>query len=85
MGIKNRTQLRNEVEKPLRLGLGHYGGVERLELAAEVVTHERRERWLQRDNQDETSASIKVRGTADVMMEGGRSPTGGIRSASAWP
>jgi hypothetical protein len=38
---------------------------------------------LQRGNQDETSASIKVRGTADLMMQGGRSPTGGIRSASA--
>ncbi|MDQ0445511.1 hypothetical protein QO016_005042, partial [Methylobacterium persicinum] len=32
---------------------------------------------VQRGNQDETSASIKVRGTADLMTQGGRSPTGG--------
>jgi hypothetical protein len=38
---------------------------------------------LQRGNQDEASASIKVRGTADPMTQRGRSPTGGIRSASA--
>jgi hypothetical protein len=38
---------------------------------------------VQRGNQDETSASIKMRGTADLMTQGGQSPTGGIGSASA--
>ena len=50
---------------------------------ADGGTQHFRDDALQRGNQDETSASIKVRGTAGLMTQGGWSPTGGIRSASA--